>query len=50
MLYGLKKGQAKMSKSNPMSAIFMEDTLEGSQYFILLFIRTRFHSFFLNFI
>lgn len=28
MLYGLLKGQAKMSKSNPMSAVFMEDTLE----------------------
>jgi len=26
MLMGLKKGQAKMSKSDPMSAIFMEDT------------------------
>jgi len=28
MLYGLKKGQAKMSKSDPESAIFMEDTVE----------------------
>jgi tyrosyl-tRNA synthetase len=28
MLPGLKKGQAKMSKSNPMSAIFVEDTCE----------------------
>ena len=26
MLYGLKEGQAKMSKSDPDSAIFMEDT------------------------
>lgn len=26
MLSGLKKGQAKMSKSDPMSAIFMEDS------------------------
>lgn len=26
MLYGLKAGQAKMSKSDPDSAIFMEDT------------------------
>lgn len=25
MLAGLKEGQAKMSKSDPMSAIFMED-------------------------
>ena len=28
MLYGLKKGQEKMSKSDPDSAIFMEDTQE----------------------
>mmetsp|Transcript_699 Transcript_699/g.1306 ORF Transcript_699/g.1306 Transcript_699/m.1306 type:complete len:837 (-) Transcript_699:91-2601(-) len=28
MLYGLKKGQEKMSKSDPDSAIFMEDTKE----------------------
>merc|ERR1719440_174109 len=28
MLYGLKAGQAKMSKSDPDSAIFMEDTAE----------------------
>jgi tyrosyl-tRNA synthetase len=28
MLYGLKKGQEKMSKSDPDSAIFMEDTPE----------------------
>ncbi|CAJ1444041.1 unnamed protein product [Effrenium voratum] len=28
MLYGLKKGQAKMSKSDPDSAIFMEDKAE----------------------
>lgn len=28
MLYGLKKGQAKMSKSDPDSAIFMEDAVE----------------------
>jgi tyrosyl-tRNA synthetase len=28
MLYGLSKGQAKMSKSNKESAIFMEDTSE----------------------
>lgn len=28
MLSGLKEGQAKMSKSDPMSAIFMEDTEE----------------------
>jgi tyrosyl-tRNA synthetase len=28
MLSGLKEGQAKMSKSDPDSAIFMEDTLE----------------------
>lgn len=28
MLYGLKKGQAKMSKSDPDSAIFMEDAAE----------------------
>eukprot|EP00668_Euglena_longa_P014210 GGOE01018187.1.p1 GENE.GGOE01018187.1~~GGOE01018187.1.p1 ORF type:complete len:704 (-),score=232.83 GGOE01018187.1:290-2401(-) len=28
MLYGLKKGQEKMSKSDPDSAIFMEDTAE----------------------
>ena len=26
MLYGLKAGQAKMSKSDPDSAIFMEDS------------------------
>merc|ERR1719293_115483 len=28
MLYGLKAGQSKMSKSDPDSAIFMEDTAE----------------------
>jgi tyrosyl-tRNA synthetase len=28
MLYGLKQGQEKMSKSDPDSAIFMEDTVE----------------------
>jgi tyrosyl-tRNA synthetase len=28
MLFGLKKGQEKMSKSDPDSAIFMEDTVE----------------------
>ena len=28
MLYGLAEGQEKMSKSNPDSAIFMEDTVE----------------------
>jgi tyrosyl-tRNA synthetase len=28
MLYGLKAGQAKMSKSDPDSAVFMEDTVE----------------------
>ncbi|KAL7522295.1 hypothetical protein ACHAWX_006987 [Stephanocyclus meneghinianus] len=28
MLYGLKKGQEKMSKSDPDSAVFMEDTAE----------------------
>jgi len=28
MLYGLKKGQEKMSKSDPDSAIFMEDSVE----------------------
>jgi tyrosyl-tRNA synthetase len=28
MLYGLKKGQEKMSKSDPDSAIFMEDSIE----------------------
>merc|ERR1719197_2239376 len=28
MLYGLKAGQAKMSKSDPDSAIFMEDETE----------------------
>lgn len=28
MLSGLKEGQAKMSKSDPDSAIFMEDTIE----------------------
>ncbi len=28
MLYGLKQGQAKMSKSDPDSAIFMEDSRE----------------------
>eukprot|EP00122_Pirum_gemmata_P009717 Pgem_evm2s8969 len=28
MLFGLKKGQAKMSKSDPDSAIFMEDSAE----------------------
>lgn len=31
MLYGLKKGQAKMSKSDPDSAIFMEDAPEDVQ-------------------
>lgn len=31
MLYGLKAGQAKMSKSDPDSSIFMEDTLEDIQ-------------------
>ena len=28
MMLGLKEGQAKMSKSDPDSAIFMEDTIE----------------------
>jgi len=28
MMLGLKEGQAKMGKSNPDSAIFMEDTEE----------------------
>ena len=28
MLYGLAKGQQKMSKSNKDSAIFMEDTVD----------------------
>jgi len=28
MLMGLKEGQAKMSKSDPNSAIFMEDSRE----------------------
>ena len=28
MLYGLKAGQEKMSKSDPDSAVFMEDTRE----------------------
>ena len=28
MMYGLKEGQTKMSKSDPESAIFMEDTVE----------------------
>lgn len=28
MMMGLKEGQAKMSKSDPDSAIFMEDTVE----------------------
>jgi len=28
MMMGLKEGQAKMSKSDPDSAIFMEDTIE----------------------
>ena len=28
MLLGLKQGQAKMSKSDPDSAIFMEDSVE----------------------
>jgi tyrosyl-tRNA synthetase len=28
MLMGLKEGQAKMSKSDPFSAIFMEDSRE----------------------
>lgn len=31
MLYGLKQGQEKMSKSDPDSAIFMEDTVEDVQ-------------------
>jgi len=31
MLYGLSKGQAKMSKSDPDSAIFMEDSPEDVQ-------------------
>lgn len=28
MLSGLKEGATKMSKSDPMTAIFMEDTIE----------------------
>lgn len=28
MMYGLKEGQLKMSKSDPDSAIFMEDSVE----------------------
>jgi len=28
MMYGLKEGQLKMSKSDPDSAIFMEDTVK----------------------
>ena len=28
MMMGLKKGQEKMSKSDPDSAIFMEDSVE----------------------
>jgi tyrosyl-tRNA synthetase len=35
MLYGLKQGQEKMSKSDPDSAIFMEDTVEDVQRKIL---------------
>ncbi|CUG92385.1 tyrosyl-tRNA synthetase, putative [Bodo saltans] len=35
MLSGLKKGQAKMSKSDPDSAIFMEDTREDVERKIL---------------
>ena len=35
MLYGLKAGQAKMSKSDPDSAIFMEDTEEDVKRKIL---------------
>jgi len=35
MLYGLKKGQAKMSKSDPDSAIFMEDSAEDVERKIL---------------
>jgi tyrosyl-tRNA synthetase len=31
MLSGLKQGQAKMSKSDPDSAIFMEDTVKDVQ-------------------
>ena len=31
MLYGLKQGQEKMSKSDPDSAIFMEDSVEDVQ-------------------
>jgi tyrosyl-tRNA synthetase len=31
MIYGLKAGQAKMSKSDAESAIFMEDTREDIQ-------------------
>jgi tyrosyl-tRNA synthetase len=31
MLYGLKQGQEKMSKSDPDSAIFMEDTVDDVQ-------------------
>ncbi len=36
MLYGLKKGQEKMSKSDPDSAIFMEDTEEVHGFFFYL--------------
>jgi tyrosyl-tRNA synthetase len=35
MLYGLKAGQEKMSKSDPDSAIFMEDTVEDVERKIL---------------
>ena len=35
MLYGLKEGQAKMSKSDPDSAIFMEDSAEDVRRKIL---------------
>jgi tyrosyl-tRNA synthetase len=28
MLFGLKEGQSKMSKSDPDSAIFMEDSVK----------------------
>jgi tyrosyl-tRNA synthetase len=36
MLYGLQKGQAKMSKSNPDSAIFMEDSRDDVERKITL--------------
>ena len=35
MLYGLKEGQAKMSKSDPDSAIFMEDSADDVRRKIL---------------